>query len=130
MPRHEAGYGCRCEIEPELEKLTVNARRAPRRILIGRAANEFSNSRALLRAPTGCTALPRPEQFETLAMPAGRPERAVDPGESGAIRLSFQDGQLLPQGQVFQSELALPFEARSCWGEEGKNQVQHARTGA
>jgi|GEM_PF-2989166 len=25
MPRHEAGYGCRCEIEPELEKLTVNA---------------------------------------------------------------------------------------------------------
>jgi len=51
-------------------------------------------------------------------------------GESGAIRISFQDGQLLPQGHVFQHEFALRFEARSCSGEEAENQVQHARTGA
>ena len=151
MPRHEAGNGCRCEIESELEKLTVNTGCAPRRILIGHAANEFSNFRAFLRAPTRCTALPSSEQLKILAMSAddgfglrddqglapfgenatpGRPERTVYPGESGAMRIAFQDGQLLPQGQVFQREFALRFEARSCCGEEGQNQVQHARTGA
>jgi len=52
-------------------------------------------------------------------------------GRPSVARLfQLQNSQLLPQGQVFQSELALPFEARSYCGAEGENQLQQARTGA
>ena len=53
------------------------------------------------------------------------PERAVRLGQLGAFGFSLQNGQLLSQGEVFESELALRLQARSGGCEQGLQQVKH-----
>ena len=85
-------------------------------------------------------------EFEALAMPADHglglhedqgvlpvwpqtaerdPECAVRLGELGAFGLALQNGQLLSQGQVLQSEFAPRLQARSGGCEQGEQQVKH-----
>ena len=53
------------------------------------------------------------------------PECAVRLGQLGAFGLALQNGQLLSQGEVFESEFALPPEARSGGCEKGVQQRKH-----
>jgi len=92
------------------------------------------------------SALPGPVKLEALAMPTDHglglhedqgvlpvwpptaehdPESAVRLGQLGAFGLALQNGQLLSQSEVFESELALRPEAGSGGCEKGVQQRKH-----
>lgn len=53
------------------------------------------------------------------------PECGVRLGQLGAFALAMQNGELLSQGGVFKSELALRLQARSGGPEQGMQQDNH-----
>jgi hypothetical protein len=60
---------------------------------------------------------PQPQQRD--------PECTVRFAELGALGLAVQNGELLPQREVFESESALRLQARSGGPEHGIQQVNH-----
>ena len=106
-----------------------------------------SDERPDLRVDGWTTAsVSAPVEFEAFAMPADHglrlqedqgvlpvgpqaeerdPECAVCVGQLGAFAVAMQNGQLLSQGDVFESELALRLQARSSGREQGIQQLRH-----
>jgi len=142
VPRHRSFS----HLEADLEQLPVNPRRTPSRVLAGHSTNERPDLRVDPGTTASVSALPGPVEPKALTMPADHglglhedegalpvwpqaaerdPERAVRVGQPGALGLALQEGQLLSQGEVFESELALRFQDRSGGREQGIQQVNH-----
>jgi hypothetical protein len=90
----------------------VNARRSPRRVLASDSTDERPDLSIDRWTSASVSALPSSVEFEALAMP-------TDHG------LGLQNGQLLSQGEVLESEFSLRLQARSGGRKEGVQQGKH-----
>ena len=126
--RHQPGNGALREIEAELEEFGMNAWRAPEGIRDGHALDQSFDfrvdGRATSRAArelgpvlTKTTPLPsqdgvRSHDYEGLLPPgpdSGQPypEEAINSAEGRPGHRSFVHGELLTQGQILESQLAV-----------------------
>ena len=126
---HPAQHGSLRNIEAKHPHLTVNARRAPGGVVNDHAENEFAQflADALSSRTVPMPRKPRPVELEPHPMPAdnGRrldedqcslpsrpkppqhyPEHLVGYGKPRLRVPLFQNGKLLPKGQVFQEKVA------------------------
>ena len=127
--RHEAGDGALGDVDAELEKLAVDARRTPQGIGRGHLPDECGDlgadawaasavpTRKVSPVLTEAAALPAQDGVggddDQRLPPAGPesgqagPEQAVSCAELRTGSCSLVDGELLAQGQVLESELAV-----------------------
>ena len=127
VTRDETGNSPLRDVEPELEQLAVDARRAPERIGERHGANEFRKLRSDARSTRSpAPGLPGPERTEALSMPANHrlgandverlappcptprepdPEGAVQRPESWSLRPAAEQGELLSERQVLKRQI-------------------------
>ncbi len=137
------------DVDPQFQELTVHPRRAPEHIEIRDLRNQLPDS-MVLRWPTGPALLRQagPVQRESLSMPAGdsfglqddkrllpvgpasrqkQPEDSVRSPESRAPVTPIQNGELLPQGEIFESQFRPQLQRSKNQGEQSQNRQHHGR---
>jgi len=129
--RHQVGNRSFGDLDSQLEQLAMNSGRTPERIGRCHLKNKVTDLRADRRPPGSLLpGLKSPEQLETLSMPPNdsfgfdddqslspvapesikqNPEKTVFYSNLRPFPRTLQDGQLLAEGKVFQSQIGILF---------------------
>jgi hypothetical protein len=112
--------------ETELLQLSVDLGRSPIRVFLRQATDQYANLFGDLRSAASAPRSPAPVQPETSAVPTddslgvhddqnisparpevaeGSPKESVQPVQHGSRPLSFEHGDLLPEGKNFQGRV-------------------------
>ena len=126
MANHIFRYGCRGNVNSQLEQFAVDSRGTPGRIFSGHSSDQIPDLTCNSRpAPVPSPALQSPEELEAHPMPGNDgfrlddnehlgpvspypgkedPEQSIGLCQSRAFHRSTEDGKLLPECQVLKGQ--------------------------
>ena len=145
--RNQTGDRSLGDFDSQFEQFAMNSRSAPKRIGLGHFANKLTDVRAD-RRPSGpfASGLELPEQLETLSMPPNDsfgfdddqwflpvalettkhdPEKTVFCSNLRPFLRTCQDGQLLAERKVFQSQIEILLESQKYVQNQFQQHLHH-----
>src|SRR5215469_12338048 len=147
--RQVPGYGGLGDFEPQFQELAVNPGSAPSRILGRHGSDEIAKLRGDCRSAATAARKGAPVAAETSAMPAhdglrfhdhqrarpfrpptpeAQPEETIAKPQLGSGVLTFEDADLLPQGEELQSRVMSRAKEGTEPREKSKKKLYHGRS--
>jgi hypothetical protein len=134
------------DLDPELEQLAVDTRRAPERACVRHVPNEVVGAEIDGRPPGGSARAPGPQAPESAAVPTHDrirahdregaaptrprarqrdPEEPIGSDQGSAGTPAPEDGDLLAKGKILDGQVGAGTQGRPGGGDEGDKEREH-----